>query len=67
MRTLVLCLSLCSAEYLGGDIPVDSEVPVVTSSIARSAGSILDSVFVGAYKDMVYVRAFIRVSVYTYL
>ena len=46
---------------MGGDVPVDSEAPVVTSSISR-----LDppaQYFGGAHRGRVCVRAFIGVSV----
>ena len=48
---------------VGGDVPVDSEAPVVTSSISR-----LDppaQSFGGAHRGRVCVRAFIGVSVCT--
>jgi hypothetical protein len=48
---------------VGGDVPVDSEAPVVTSSISRpdlSAQSFRD-----AYRGRVCMRAFIEVSVRT--
>jgi hypothetical protein len=44
-----------------GDVPVDSETHVVTSSISRFAG--LTQFFGGAHKSRIYVRAFIGVSV----
>ena len=44
-----------------GDVPVNSETPVVTSSILRFAGP--TQFFRCAHMGRVYVRTFIRVSV----
>jgi len=44
-----------------GDVPVDSEASVVTSSISRFAGP--TQFYRGAHRGRVYVRAFIWVSV----
>jgi hypothetical protein len=46
---------------VGGDVPVDSEAPVVTSSISRSNPLAQSSG--GAHRDRVCVCAFIEVSV----
>ena len=46
-----------------GDIPVDSEVPVVTSLISRYSGP----VFGGAHRGRVCMCAFIGASVRTYV
>jgi hypothetical protein len=46
-----------------GDVPVDSEVPLVTSSILRFAGP--TQFFGGAHKGKVCVRAFIGVSMHS--
>jgi hypothetical protein len=42
------------------DVPVDDEVPVMTSRISRSVSA---QSFGGAHKGRVYVRVFIEVSV----
>ena len=47
---------------MGGDVPVDSETPVVTSSISRSDLPAHSSE--GVHRDRVCVCAFIGVSVY---
>ena len=47
-----------------GDVPVDSEAPVVTSSISRIC--IVGSVFKDAHRGRVCVRVFIGVSVRAY-
>ena len=44
-----------------GDVPVDNEAPVVTSSVSRFAG--LTQFFGGAHRGRVCMRAFIGVSV----
>ena len=43
-----------------GDVPVDSEVPMVTSGISRSVGA---QSFGGAHRGKVCVHVFIGVSV----
>ena len=48
-----------------GDVSVDSEAPVVTSSISRFAGP--TQFFGGAHRSRVYVRAFIGISVRSYM
>ena len=44
-----------------GDVPVDNETPVVTSSISKFTRS--TQFFVGAHMGRVYIRAFIRMNV----
>ena len=48
-----------------GDVLIDSETPVVTSSILRLAGP--TRFFGGAHRDRVCVRAFIGMSVHSCL
>ena len=48
-----------------GDVLVDSETSVVTSSISRSAG--LSRFFEGVHKGRMCMHAFIEVSVHLYL
>jgi hypothetical protein len=47
---------------VGGDVPVDSEASIVTSSISRP-GPLAQS-FEGSHRDRVCVRTFIEMSVY---
>ena len=55
----------CLVLSVVGDVPVDSEAPVVTSSISRFAGP--TQFFGGAHRDRVCVHAFIRVSALVYV
>ena len=46
-----------------GDVPIDSEAPMVTSSISRFAGR--TQLFRGAHRGRMCMRAFIGVSVHS--
>ena len=52
---------------MGGDVPVDSEVPVVTSSISRLDPLAPTQSLGGAHRGRMCVRTFIEVSVCTYM
>jgi hypothetical protein len=51
-----------------GDVPIDSEALVVTSSISRPDGSVFWTLFLkNGHRGKVWMRVFIAINVYTYV